>query len=127
MMITRHEVYNAHVYLFQTRYVMVGQHVGTLPPVPGHHMYIYMYVWVCVCARERVCVCARARERVCVCVCHVEPLPPVPGHHIFLEQIQALLARGLVASQRHRRQRQGVLLDPLVELVANHLRVCVWV
>ena len=125
MMITRYEVYNAHVYLFQTRYVMVGQHVGTLPPVPGHHMYIYMYVWVCVCVRERVCVCARARERVCVCVCHVEPLPPVPGHHIFLEQIQALLARGLVASQRHRRQRQGVLLDPLVELVANHLRVCV--
>ena len=117
MMITRYEVYNAHVYLFQTRYVMVGQHVGTLPPVPGHHMYIYMYVWVCVCARERVCVC--------VCVCHVEPLPPVPGHHIFLEQIQALLARGLIACQRRRRQRQGVLLDPLVELVANHLRVCV--
>ena len=81
MMITRYEVYNAHVYLFQTRYAMVGQHVGTLPPVPGHH--------------------------------------------IFLEQIQALLARGLVACQRRRRQRQGVLLDPLVELVANHLRVCV--
>ena len=87
----------------------------------------YTCMYGCACVRVSVCVCARAREGVCVCVCHVEPLPPVPGHHIFLEQIQALLARGLVASQRRRRQRQGVLLDPLVELVANHLRVCVWV
>ena len=74
---------------------MVGQHVGTLPPVPGHHIHMYMCLCVCVCVC--VCVCARAR--------HVEPLPPVPRHHIFLEQIQPLLARGLVAFQRHRRQR----------------------